>query len=58
MTVTELLADALETEYTNCHSMVTGDGKINHLNRDRFVSQHLEDLELLVADFVAERFHV
>ena len=58
MTVTELLAEALEAEYTNAHQMITENGKINHLTRDRFISQHLGDLEELVADFVADRFHV
>lgn len=56
MTVTELLAEALEAEYTNAHQMMTDDGKINHLNRDRFVSQYLGDLEELVSEFVADRF--
>ncbi|MEC8738122.1 MAG: hypothetical protein VXX91_07815 [Planctomycetota bacterium] len=58
MTVTEFLAEALEAEYTHAHSMVTDNAAINHLTRDRFISQHLGDLKELVAEFVADRFHI
>ena len=57
MSTSDFLAKAMENNFIVAHQMSTDPGTpldIKGLNA--FVSKHLQDLDELVADFVAERF--
>ena len=57
MSTSDFLAKALENNFIAAHEMSTDPGTpldIKGLNA--FVANHLQDLEELVSDFVAERY--
>ena len=57
MSTSDFLAKALENNFIAAHEMVSEPGApMDFKGLDAFVANHLQDLEELVSDFVAERF--